>query len=175
MKVPFLTCYKNMIYTLLCVRQPCYCYFCSNQRRKSTAQRIVISFQPSIYLCQFWIKELCSGTSSHFLFFPSSRDFQQCFFQLHRHYGSREKSPDVDVPPSHATTSGLDWWFTMKWKSTSVILGFPGLVLSLSCQPLTFLSSHVIAFHFIQHLKSLQHHLWNRRWPTCHVLYIILH
>lgn len=61
-----------------------------------------------------------------------------------------EKSQDVDVPPSHATTSDLDCCSTVKWKrSTGVILGFLGLVLSLSHQPLTFpfLSLHCIALH----------------------------
>lgn len=34
-------------------------------------------------------------------------------------------------------------------------------------------SSLLIFLHFIQHLKSLQHPLWNRRWPTCRVVCII--
>lgn len=52
--------------------------------------------------------------------------------------------------PSHATTSDLDCCSTMKWeRSTGVILGFPGLVLSLSQQTLTFpfFSLHCIALH----------------------------
>lgn len=43
-------------------------------------------------------------------------------------------------------------------------------VISLWC----CLSSVIPSLCFIQHLKSLQHHLWSRRWPTCPVVCIIL-